>query len=168
MTMTIGCAPGRRLLLSSVCQPFGVEFGDGFGSSYEGSHQIMWAQGIFRTRATTTQWGIELIAANLQIPTTTLHYPTMDQFIAELRRGYDYVGIAFVSPTLHKLIPMVGAIRRHSPRSKIILGGYGTALGAQRLAPYADHICRGEGVRFMRELLGEPVDAPILQPDITQ
>jgi radical SAM superfamily enzyme YgiQ (UPF0313 family) len=160
----------RRLLLSSVCQPFGEEHGDGFGVSYEGSHQIMWAQGIFRTRATTTQWGIELIAANLQIPTTTLHYPTMDQFIAELRRdgGYDYVGIAFVSPTLHKMIPMVEAIRRHSPRSKIVLGGYGTALGEELLAPYADHICRGEGVRFMRELLDEPVDAPIVQPDITQ
>jgi radical SAM superfamily enzyme YgiQ (UPF0313 family) len=158
----------KRLLLSSVCQPFGEEYGDGFGVSYEGSHQIMWAQGIFRTRATTTQWGIELIAANLEIPTTTLHYPTMDQFIAELRRGYDYVGIAFVSPTLHKLLPMVAAVRRHSPRSKIVLGGYGTALGDEQLAPYADHICRGEGVRFMRELLGEPVDRPIVQPDITQ
>lgn len=170
-------APGRgmmgepekkRLLLSSVCQPFGEEHGDGFGVSYEGSHQIMWAQGIFRTRATTTQWGIELIAANLDIPTTTLHYPTIDQFISELRRGYDYVGIAFVSPTLHKLIPMVEAVRRHSPRTKIVLGGYGTALGEERLAPLADHICRGEGVRFMRELLGEPLDAPIVQPDITQ
>jgi haloalkane dehalogenase len=158
----------RRLLLSSVCQPFGEEHGDGFGVSYEGSHQIMWAQGIFRTRATTTQWGIELIAANLAIPTTTLHYPTLDEFIAEVRRGYDYVGIAFVSTTLHKLLPMVAAVRRHAPSTKIILGGYGTALGDQVLAPFADHICHGEGVRFMRELLGEPTDAPIVQPDITQ
>jgi len=158
----------KQLLLSSVCQPFGEEHGDGFGVSYEGSHQIMWAQGIFRTRATTTQWGIDLIAANLEIPTTTLHYPTMDQFIAELRRGYDYVGIAFISSTLHKLIPMVEAVRRHAPRTQIILGGYGTGLGEELLAPYADHICRGEGVRFMRELLGERVDAPIIQPDITQ
>ncbi|MFZ5787740.1 MAG: B12-binding domain-containing radical SAM protein [Acidobacteriota bacterium] len=158
----------RRLLLSSVCQPFGEAHGDGFGVSFEGSHQLMWAQGIFRTRGTTTQWGIDFIAANLQIPTTTLHYPTLEQFIAELRRGYDYVGIAFVSSTLHKLIPMVKAVRQHAPGTQIILGGYGTALDRSILEPLSDHICRGEGVRFMRELLGEPVDAPLVQPEIVQ
>ncbi|HOX42098.1 MAG TPA: hypothetical protein PK668_00795 [Myxococcota bacterium] len=157
----------RKLLLSSVCQPFGTQHGDGEGVSYEGSHQIMWAQGVFRSRATTTQWGIDFIAANLEIPTVTLHYPTMERFIAEIRKGYDYVGIAFVVPTFHKLLPMIAAIREHAPGSKIILGGYGTTMG-EELAPLADHICRGEGVAFMRQLLGEPVDAPIVQPDITQ
>lgn len=160
-------ATGRKLLLSSVCRPFGTEHGDGFGTSYEGTHQIMWAQGVFRTRATTTQWGIDFIAENLRIPTTTLHYPTMKQFVAEVRKGYDYVGIAFVSPTLHKMIPMVRAVRAHAPNSKIVLGGYGTALGDE-IAPYADHVCRGEGVTFMRQLLGERTDAPIRQPIITQ
>ncbi len=157
----------RKVLLSSVIQPFGTEHGDGFGTSYEGSHQLMWAQGIFRTRGTTTQWGIDFIATNLKTPTTVLHYPTMRQFIAEIEKGYDYVGIAFVSSTLHKMLPMVQAIREHAPASQIVLGGYGTALGDQ-LEPYADHICQGEGVAFMRELLGEPLDAPIVQPDITQ
>ncbi len=157
----------RKLLLSSVCQPFGEKYGDGFGVSYEGSHQIMWAQGVFRTRATTTQWGLDFIAENLEIPTTTLHYPTMDQFIAEIEKGYEFVGIAFVVPTFHKMVPMVEAIRRHAPGTRIILGGYGTAMDKD-LTPYADHICRGEGVAFMRELLGEPVDRPIVQPVITQ
>ncbi|MCB9557376.1 MAG: hypothetical protein H6707_14815 [Deltaproteobacteria bacterium] len=159
--------PENRVLLSSVCQPFGTKHGDGFGASYEGSHQLMWAQGIFRTRGTTTQWGIDFIAANLQAPTTVLHYPTMRQFIAEVKKGYKYVGIAFVSSTLHKMRPMVEAIRRYAPETKIVLGGYGTALGEQ-IAPYGDHICKEEGVAFMRRLLGEPVDAPIVQPDITQ
>ncbi|HUU01644.1 MAG TPA: hypothetical protein VM425_09405 [Myxococcota bacterium] len=158
---------GKKLLLSSVCQPFGEKYGDGFGVSYEGSHQLMWAQGIFRPRTTTTQWGIDFIAANLKIPTTTMHYPTMKRFIAEIEKGYDYIGIAFVSPTLHKMIPMVQAIRDHAPSSKIILGGYGTSLGDE-LTPYADYICRGEGVAFMRKLLGEPVDEPIVQPVVTQ
>jgi hypothetical protein len=80
---------GRKLLLTSVCQPFGPKHGDGFGTSYEGSHQILWAQGIFRTRGITTQWGIDFIAENLKIPTTTLHYPTMAQFVAEIKRGYE-------------------------------------------------------------------------------
>ncbi len=158
---------GRKVLLTSVCQPFGAKHGDGFGTSFEGSHQLMWAQGIFRPRATTTQWGIDFIAENLKTPTTTLHYPTMRQFVEEIEKGYDYIGIAFVSPTMHKMIPMVKAIREHAPSSKIILGGYGTSLG-DILTPYADHICRGEGVAFMRELLGEPVDAPMVQPVITQ
>ncbi len=65
------------------------------------------------------------------------------------------------------MIPMVEAIRRHAPQTKIILGGYGTALGDE-LKPYADFICQGEGVAFMRSLLDEPDDAPIVQPDITQ
>lgn len=90
----------KRVLLSSVCQPWGVQYGDGFGTSYEATHQYMWAQGIFRPRETTAQWGIDLIAANLKTPTVTLHYPTMKRFVAELKRGYDYVGIAFVPATL--------------------------------------------------------------------
>jgi hypothetical protein len=156
------------VLLSSVCRPFGSKAGDSFGVSAEGSHQLMWAQGVFRPRATTNQWGIDFIARNIAAPTVTLHYPTMKQFIAELEKGYDYVGIAFVASTLHKMIPMTEAIREHAPASRIILGGYGTALGEEHLAPYADHICQGEGVAFMRELLGEAVDAPMAQPVITQ
>jgi radical SAM superfamily enzyme YgiQ (UPF0313 family) len=157
----------KKLLLSSVCQPFGEKYGDGFGVSYEGSHQIMWAQGIFRTRATTTQWGIDFIAENLKTPTTTLHYPSMSQFISEIKKGYDYVGIAFVASTMHKMIPMVEAIRTHAPETKVVLGGYGTALG-DIIKPYADYICTSEGVAFMRKLLNEPLDQPLVQPTITQ
>jgi len=163
----MGSPTKKRVLFSSVIQPFGAQHGDGFGVSYEGSHQLMWAQGIFRPRTTTTQWGIDFIAHNLQAPTTTLHYPTLAQFIAELRKGYDYVGIAFIAATVHKMIPMVEAARRHAPKTKIVLGGYGTAMGAE-VDAYADHVCRGEGVAFMRELLGERVDAPIEQPVVTQ
>ena len=158
----------KKVLMSSICQPFGPKHGDGFGTSYEGTHQIMWAQGIFRTRATTTQWGIDFIAHNIQAPATTLHYPTMKRFIAEIKKGYDYIGIAFVATTKHKMVPMVEAIRRYAPNSEIILGGYGTALPDEDIAQYADHICRVEGVGFMRELLGEDVDAPINQPYIKQ
>jgi radical SAM superfamily enzyme YgiQ (UPF0313 family) len=158
---------GRRLLLSSVCQPFGAKHGDSFGVSADGAHQIMWAQGIFRIFSTTTQWGIDFIAENLEIPATTLHYPSMARFIKEIKRGYDYIGIAFIHATKHKMIPMIKAIRQYSPKSKVILGGYGTAFPDDDLKPYADYICRGEGVEFMRKLLGEPIDNPIHQPTVT-
>jgi haloalkane dehalogenase len=50
----------------------------------------------------------------------------------------------------------VALVRKHAPRAKIVLGGYGTVLDDATLAPYGDHICRGEGVEFFRALLNEP------------
>jgi haloalkane dehalogenase len=68
---------------------------------------------------------------------------------------------------------MVKLIRKHTPESKIVLGGYGTVLPDDFLAPLADHICREEGVNYFRKLLGEtPVRqvrhpyAPIPSPTI--
>jgi len=155
-----------KILLTSVIQPFGKEYGDGRGTHFAGSWQILWAQGIYRPTATTTQWGIDLIAENLESPTVTLHYPTMKAFIKEIKKGYDYIGIAFIMATFHKTVAMVDAIRTYAPDSKIILGGYGAALG-KHLEPYADHVCREEGVAFMRKLLGEDTGRPIVQPNIT-
>lgn len=157
----------KRVLLSSVCQPFGVKYGDGFSVTTEGSFHLLWAQNIFRVHGTNNQWGIDFIAQNLKTPTTTLHYPTMDQFIREIKKGYDYVGISFLVPTFGKMVPMVEAVRKYAPYSKVILGGYGTVLG-ERLTQYADYICDGEGVAFMRKLLGEDVDTPIEQPIVVE
>ena len=47
-------------------------------------------------------------------------------------------------------------IRQYAPNSKIVLGGYGTVLKDDVLKPYADFICREEGVGYFRRLLGEP------------
>lgn len=156
-----------KILLTSVCQPFGKQCGDSFFCTFDGADQLMWAQGLFRTFGTTDQWGIDFIAANLEAPTTTLHYPTMGRFIKEVKKGYDYVGIAFVDSTYHKMVPMVDAVRTYSSKTRIILGGYGTVLPDDDLAPYSDYICRGEGVEFMRNLLGEPDVRPLTQPAIT-
>ena len=120
-----------RVLMSSVCQPFGEKHGDGFGTSYEGTHQLMWAQGIFRTRATTTQWGIDFIAHNIRAPTTTLHYPTMRRFIAEIQKGYDYIGIAFVATTKHKMLQAASWHRRTADlqQAKLAHGQTGRCAG---------------------------------------
>ena len=156
-----------RVLLSSIIQPFGPRHGDGFFVTADSNHQIFWAQDAFRIQTTNNQWGIEFIAANIQAPTTCLHYPSMRQFLRELRRGYDYLGIAFVASTRHKMEAMVRAARQHAPNTKIVLGGYGTTQ-IQETDAIADHVCRGEGVAFMRQLLGESSDPPLVQPDITQ
>jgi len=111
-----------------VCAPFGEKYGDGFLVTHESFYQLSWAHEAFRLYGTNTQWGIDFIAQNLKTPTTTLHYPTMEQFIKEIKKGYDYVGISFVVPTFHKMKPMAEAVRKYAPSSKIILADTGLLL----------------------------------------
>jgi len=60
---------------------------------------------------------------------------------------------------------IVAIIRRYSPESKIVLGGYGTVLADEVLSTHSDFICRGEGVAFFRDLLGEPpLELPYRHP----
>jgi len=73
-----------------------------------------------------------------------------------LKKGYDYVGVSFLMAVMHKMKDVVALVRKYAPKSQIVLGGYGTVLKDDVLKPYADHICREEGVAFFRRLLGEP------------
>ena len=67
--------------------------------------------------------------------------------------------------TFHIMEEMVGLVRKHSPGTEIILGSYGTVLADEVLEKYGDHICREEGVAFMRRLLGEPeIQMPYTHP----
>ena len=146
----------RRLLLTSVCRPLGPKYGDGESVGYELLYgQVTRAQGIFSPRATHIHYALDYIANNLEIPTVVLHYPSRRELIRELKKGYDFVGISFILATFHRAKETVGLIRKYSPASKIILGGYGTVLDDETLKQYGDHICREEGVGFMRRLLGE-------------
>jgi len=124
--------------------------------------QITRAQLGFSLRQVIRVWGLDLIAQNLHAPAVVLHYPSLGELKEELvRHRYTHVGINFVVATFHKVRQMVEIIRSCSPHSKIVLGGYGTVLPNEILTPYADFICREEGVTFMRRLLGEDTEAPI-------
>jgi radical SAM superfamily enzyme YgiQ (UPF0313 family) len=147
----------KKVLLTSVCRPLGPKYGDATSVGYELLYrQVTRAQGIFSPRTVNIQFSIEYIAENLDAPTVVLQYPSKKEFIRELKKGYDYVGISFLMAIFHKVKDMVALVREHAPNTKIILGGYGTVLTDEELAPYCDHICREEGVAFMRRLLGEP------------
>jgi len=148
---------GYKVLLTSVCRPLGPKHGDGPSVGYELLfRQVTRAQGLFSPRTVNGLYALEYIAENLDAPTVVLQYPSKREFIRELKKGYDYVGISFVIAVLHKMKEMVALIRRYAPRTKIVLGGYGTVLGDDELGPLADFICREEGVQFFRRLLGEP------------
>lgn len=147
----------HRLLLTSVCRPIGPKFGDGISVGYELLHgQVTRLQGIFSPRIFQNHFSLEYIAHNLDIPTVVLQYPSVWELIQELKRGYAYVGVSFILPLFHRMKRVVSLIRQYSPKSKIILGGYGTTLDDELLQPYGDYICREEGVGFIRRLLGEP------------
>lgn len=154
-----------KLLLTSVIRPFGGP-GEGDSVGAELFHaQVTRAQGAFSFRQVIRVWAIDYLAENIRAPTVTLHYPSRREFVRELRTGcYTHVGINFVVATFHKVREMVALVRKHSPGTQIILGGYGTVLPNAVLGPYADAICREEGIGFLRRLFGEPEGDPVKPP----
>ncbi len=147
----------KKLLLTSICRPLGPKYGDAKSVGYELLHgQVTRAQGLFSPRANIHHFSLEYIAHNLEAPTVVLQYPSEEEFVRELERGYDFVGISFVLSTFHRMKRMSALVRKHSPDSKIILGGYGTVMNDEELRPYGDFFCREEGVGFLRKVLGEP------------
>ena len=118
-----------EVLLTTVCRPFGGK-GEGDSVAAELFHaQVTRSQGIFSYRQVIRCWGLDYIAENIKSPAAVLHYPSEREFLCEIqKRHYDYIGINFVVATFHKVRRMAGIIRKHSPQSKIILGGYGTVL----------------------------------------
>lgn len=147
----------KKVLLTSVCRPLGPDVGDAPSVGYELLYrQVTRAQGIFSPRTVNVHFGLDYIAENLDTPTVVLQYPSKRELIKELKKGYDYVGVSFLMAVMHKMKETVALIRKYSPNSKIVLGGYGTILKDEVLKPYADYICREEGVAWFRRLLGEP------------
>ena len=155
-----------KVLLTTVCRPLGPKYGDAPSVGYELLHsQVTRAQGIFSPRSRGPYDAIGYIAENLDAPTVVLQYPSKRELIREVKNGYDYVGISFLMAVFHNVKEMVALIRRHAPQTRIVLGGYGTVLSDDELKPYADFICREEGVAFFRRILGEPeIPMPYKQP----
>ncbi|MFZ1072015.1 MAG: radical SAM protein [Verrucomicrobiia bacterium] len=147
----------KKILLTSVCRPMGPQYGDAPSVGYELLYrQVTRAQGIFSPRTVNVYFGLDYIAENLDAPAVVLQYPSKRELIKELKKGYDYVGVSFIMALMHKMKETVALIRQYAPDSKIVLGGYGTVLKDDVLKPYADFICREEGVAYFRRLLGEP------------
>ncbi len=155
-----------RLLLTSVVGPYGVddEYGRKENRMELFHNQVTREQGLFSYRFNHHSFGLQFLAHNLQTPTTVLDFPSLDRFVEEIRKGYDYIGISFIVPNLKKVQRMARLIRELAPRTRIILGGHGVNIPEIASLVDHDHRCHGEGVRFLRELLGEDPDQPIRHP----
>jgi haloalkane dehalogenase len=159
-----------KILLTTVFRPFGVENkynkkGDEFLLDYLAS-RLTKEPGLFSLSSYVPNSGLHLIAANLPVETKVMENPTLEEFIYEIKKGYDFVGISFLIKGFRKVFRMISLTRKHSPDTKIVIGGFGTGLhNMEDLG--ADYICEGEGVQFMRKLLGFPSDAKMIHPAIT-
>src|SRR3990172_4864993 len=131
-----------------------------------GDLQFTGPQDLFVLHGHMHELFAHVIAPNLRAQTVYLEYPRREQFLEELARGYDWVGIHLFYNQVECAMEMSKAIRERSPRTQIVLGGYG-ALGIAEMVPptelhpIADYLCLGEGVAFMRKLIGQPTTDPI-------
>ncbi len=160
-----------RVLLTSVFGPYAQddEYGSRVMNPMELYHnQVTRVQGAFSLRMFHRSWGLMLIQANIAAPCTLLDFPTLDRFIEEIRDGqYDVVGISSIIPNVFKVKKMCELIRQYQPNAKIVVGGHIANMPdlAQRID--ADHIVKGEGVRWFRTYLGEDASQPIRHPRCT-
>ncbi len=168
--MTHPKGPRARVLLSSVFGPFAQD--DQYGSRAINPaelyhNQVTREQGPFSLRMFHRSWGITLIQHNIPAPSTVLDFPTRERFIAELERGdYDIVGISSIIVNVGKVREMCRLTRKHSPRSRIVVGGHVAAIPGLGDTIDADEIVKGEGIRWFREYLGVSPDSPIAHPPL--
>ena len=97
-----------------------------------------------------------------------LDFPTLDRFIEEIRtHQYDVIGISSIIPNIYKVKKMCELIRQYQPNAKIVIGGHIANVPDLGERIDADHIVRGEGVRWFRRFLGEDENRPLRHPMIT-
>ncbi|MFC1706017.1 B12-binding domain-containing radical SAM protein, partial [Planctomycetota bacterium] len=129
-------------------------------------------QGAFSIHQQCSHLALHLIAANIEAETDILEYPSLDEFQDALGqavredRPYDYVGVTCVSSYVRKARHLCELAKQHSPGSATIVGGGGVLAIGELVEPFSDHTCRGDGVRFFRELLGQDPEASIDHPTV--
>lgn len=159
-----------KILLTSVFGPYAQD--DAYGSRsinpMELYHnQVTRVQGPFSLRMFHRSWGIMMIQANIDAPSTVLDFPTLDRFIDEIKsNNYDIIGISSIIPNVGKVKKMCDLIRRHRPDCKIVVGGHVANLPGIEKRIDADHIVCGEGISWFRRYLGQDVNQPIAHPEI--
>ncbi|MBF0501358.1 MAG: cobalamin-dependent protein [Candidatus Riflebacteria bacterium] len=156
-----------KLLLSSVFKPFAAD--DGYSTKENPCelfhNQVTRMQGVFSIRSHIRSFGLELMAANINIPTTVLDFPTEQSFIDELHTGkYTHVGISFIVSNFEKARKMCELVRTHAPEATILVGGHGARIPEIKSKLGCDEVCVGEGIRWLRKYFGEDAAKPIVHP----
>ncbi len=157
----------KRVLLATPVTPYPIQPWHDTPTDIM-RQRFMKGQGIFTHEGHMHLAGPFIIAQNISAPATVLDHPTMENWIDEIKKGYDYVGISALTPNLESVMEMCRMVRKHSPKSEIILGGFvAQSVGAyypeEEWRKLTDHIVLGDGVRWFRQFLGDDVNAPVRQ-----
>lgn len=156
------------ILFSSVFGPYAQddEYGSRTVNPMELYHnQVTREQGPFSLRMFHRSFGLMMIQANIDAPCTILDFPTLDRFIDELQtHTYDIVGITSIIPNYGKVKKMCELVRTYQPQATIVVGGHIANLPELSTIIDADHIVKGEGIRWFRKFLGQDENAPIQHP----
>ncbi|MBN2717347.1 MAG: cobalamin-dependent protein [Deltaproteobacteria bacterium] len=157
-----------RILLSGVFGPYGVddEFGRAKNIMELFHNQVTKGQGLASFRLHHRSFGLYFIAANLDADVTVLDFPSRRRFEKEVKKGYDIIGISFITPNFKKAKEMARVCRESAPGAEIVLGGHGAAIEGVETLIDCDHVVKGEGIRWFRRHLGQNVDAPIVHPTL--
>jgi hypothetical protein len=156
-----------RILLTTPCYPYpSLPANDSLTDAT--GQRFTHADDIFTIVSHTHCYANHILAQNIDIPATLLEYPRWENFTQEVEKGYAFIGISAFPVHLDMVMKMSKYIREKSPETKILLGSYGAqAFAAQydeeTKKKYIDHVVLGEGVQFLRELLGEDTNRPITQ-----
>ncbi|MBM4353162.1 MAG: radical SAM protein [Deltaproteobacteria bacterium] len=161
-----GGLSARRVLLTGVFGAFGVddEFGRKENIMELFHNQVTREQGLASFRFQHRSFGLYFLAGNIDADVTVLDFPSRKRFEQEVKKGYDIVGISFITPNFVKAREMARFVRANCPGTEIILGGHGAAIEGVETLIECDHVCKGEGIRWMRAHLGQDPDAPIVHP----
>jgi len=156
-----------RILLTTPCYPYPTLPANDSLTDATGQ-RFTHGDDIFTIVSHTHCFANHILAQNIETPSTLLEYPRWNNFTDEVDKGYSIIGISSFPVHLDTVMKMCTYIREKSPETKILLGSYGAqAFDAQydeeTKKKYIDHVVKGEGVRFLREFLGEETDRPIQQ-----
>lgn len=163
----------KRVLLTTAYGPNDLGWGEDMFDLLKS--RLARGHGPFAMASHCHYFALYLIAENISHPTTVLENPHWEEFTAELEKGYDVVGIQLKSLHTAKIARMLRYMRENYPNIETVIGGYGVSTlqqpvpgdtngDAEYIRENAHHLCREEGVCFMRKLLDDkPYDREITQ-----
>ncbi len=157
-----------KVLLTSVFGPYAQD--DDYGSRkinpmelYQ--NQVTRMQGVFSLRMFHRTFGLMMIQSNIDAPCTLLDFPELDRFIEEIKKNqYDIIGISAIIPNVKKVSKMCQLIRHYQSRATIVVGGHVVNIEDIQERIDADHIVKGEGIRWFQRFLGQDEETPIRHP----
>lgn len=158
----------KFILFTSVIKPYAADTKESrFINPMElFENQVTRFQGPFSPRINHPTHAFYLIAANIDAHVKILDFPSEEELVAALReRSYDYVGINSIIMNFEKVKRMAPLIKAIQPNTKVILGGHITNDSSiEREINGVDYFAKGDGVLFMRQLLGQDITQPIKHP----